>query len=602
MEISRFIPTGKLLTVVYDPGAWYSWAVPQKKRFSISTFNSGYKFWHILCSPQFKKELLSLFPQGQQDRILQSWKLRGIDIDHSAEKVAIALDGLCDESSLSTFEKYSSLAADLAEHLNAVNNVQKSIDFSVQNPPYVREVNYSSSKKLVEYALRRDTLLYKLIAASLTDFSIDKCGVVLVALKSHFELLTAMSAAVVIRERFPSAHISLAEHRYEYFSLDSYMGKLKKLGTLLKIFDSVVEQGHGSQGVIATMLERLYDKKLVSGFINVNSFKKIPNPLSSVRVPPDYPSTFSPEPLLWTRLSPAGCYWGKCVFCAQGHQGDPGVPMTFFDAELATQYLADCAAAGYRKFSFSDEAIEAANLKQLCNKILKRKLDIIWSCRCRCDMEASPKLFRLMHSAGCREILFGLETISERVQKLMHKYDCYISPSTVQKLFYSISEAGIGIHLSVIGGFPSETPAELKQTVEFVKTVLKDMNNATYVFNQFELLTGSKMFKKPSAYKIRAVVPRGDMPRKNSYKPFPKIKKETEETNSLIPALRNELSSFLGWGIFGSGTAASIIRYLYFSSGHGLIFKSHENSIFKNPLLKAEPVVRVGFPAGRTKN
>jgi hypothetical protein len=189
-------------------------------------------------------------------------------------------------------------------------------------------------------------------------------------------------------------------------------------------------------------------------------------------------------------------------------------------------------------------------------------------------MEAAPGLFELMRRAGCVEVLFGLETSCERVQGLMHKYERPIPPVALEKLFRAVNAAGMGLHISFMGGFPGETPEELRRTVEFVKGLLKEMDNGTYVFNQFELLPGSKMSADPAAFGIRADVPAGDMPLSFGYTPVDGIAGETRETNSLVPSLRDELGASLGWGTSGSGPAAAVMRYLYFSSGHGLIFKS----------------------------
>lgn len=591
MDIVRFIPPGKLLTIAHDAGAWYSWAAPQKERFSISTYNANYRFWHTLCSPKFQEVLFSPLTVEQKGRVLRAWESQGINLPDSAVKASAALRGLSAHTSFSSVENYSLVVSGLAEYLIAVNRVQRFINFSVQAPHLVMGLDYSSSEKLAEYALRRDTLLYRLTAASLADFSISSDGVVLLALKSYLELLTGMSAAVVIKDLFPNAHISLAEHRYEYFSLDPHMENIKSSGALLKVFDSVVEQGHGAQELISGMIEKLQGGGIVSGFINKGSFEVCHNPLAARRVPPEYPSAFSPEPLLWTRLSPAGCCWGKCVFCAQGHQGEPGVPVTAFDADVAVQYLADCVSSGYSKFSFSDEEIGAGSLEVFCIKMLERSLDIRWSCRCRCDIGDSPALFRLMYKSGCREILFGLESTSERVLGLMGKYAGPFGTEEAEKLFRSVNEAGIGLHLSFMGGFPGETPVELRNTVEFVRKVLKGIKNSTYVFNQFELLPGSKMFKDPSAFNICVEIPAGDIPLNYRYQAGPEIRKETEETNSLVSSLRDELGSSLGWGDSRSGLAAAIVRYLYFSSGHGLVFKSSENNPFENPLLRVAPGV-----------
>lgn len=581
MEILRFIPAGKFLTTVHDAGAWYSWASGQKDRFSVSSFSANYSFWNVLCSPKLKDALLSSFSPRQP--------AYGIDLEVSAEKAVLALKGLCRHSSFSELEHYAGYVADLSSHLEVLNKIQKSIDFSVQLPPRVREVDYSSSESLSDYASRPDTFLYRLTTAALSDLSIGEGGVILVHITSALELLTAMSAAIVIKKKFPGVHICLAEHRYEYFSLDPYMKKLKKSGALLKIFNSVIESVHGAQGLIAALLESLYNKERVYGFINATAYKTKPDTHGCKRVPLDPLPAFSPEPVLWTRLCASGCHWGKCAFCAQVHNGDPDVPAKHFDAAKVKEYLAQCVSAGYRKFSFADEAIAPENIQELCEGILEKKLDILWHCRCRCDMAVEPEILRLMYRAGCREVLFGLETVSARIQTLMGKYATPISADAAEKLFCSVNEAGIGLHISIIGGFPSETASELKQTVECIKTVLKETKGGTYVFNQFELLPGSRMFRKPSDFKISIVVPEGDMPLRYGYILSPEIKSKTKKTITIINPLRTELSTALGWDFLNSGAAAKVLKYLYFSTGHGLIFKSAENNPFENPLKKAVP-------------
>jgi hypothetical protein len=326
MEISRLIPPGKFLTVVHDAGAWYSWASGQRSRFSVSSFSANHSFWNVLCSPKIKEALQSSLPPKQLERALSLCTASGIDFDDSIEKAALAVGGLCSHSSFSAVEHYARHIADLSSHLTVLNRIQKSLDFSVQQPPRVMEVNYSSSDSLADYASRPDTLLYTLTAEALSDFSIGEGGAIIVSIKSVLELLTAMSAAAVIKKRFPKAHVCLAEHRYEYFSLDPYMKKLKKSGALLKVFDSVIETSPGAQDLTAALLESLYNGERVSGFISAGAFRTKPDTHGCKRVPPDNIPFFSPEPVLWTSLSASGCPWGKCVFCAQVHNGDPGVP------------------------------------------------------------------------------------------------------------------------------------------------------------------------------------------------------------------------------------------------------------------------------------
>jgi hypothetical protein len=174
---------------------------------------------------------------------------------------------------------------------------------------------------------------------------------------------------------------------------------------------------------------------------------------------------------------------------------------------------------------------------------------------------------------------------------LMGKYKNPISAAAAENLFRSVNDAGIGMHLSIIGGFPGETSEELKRTVECIKTVLKDVKGGTYVFNQFELLPGSRMFRKPADFKISTVVPGGEMPLRYGFVLSPEIKTRTQETIAMIDPLRSGLSAALGWDFLNNGAAAKGLKYFYFSSGHGLIFKSSADNPFVNPLKKAVPKI-----------
>ena len=309
-------------------------------------------------------------------------------------------------------------------------------------------------------------------------------------------------------------------------------------------------------------------------------------------MPPADSFAFTPERVLWTRLSPSGCYWGKCAFCSHIHEGEPGAPIKAFAPDASAAYLSECVSSGYNKFIFSDEAVSPENIEKFCLSVLREKLDINWSCRCRCDITPGPELLRLMVRAGCREILFGMETVSERLQELMHKYENPISPSAAKKLFCSVNDAGLGIHLSLMGGFPGETPEELRRTVDYVEEVLKDMKGATYDFNQFELLPGSKMFANPADYDVRIEATEGDLPLRYGYLLSPRLKSEAQAASSLIDSLRDELGAALGWGRLNGRGVPEVIRYLYFSSGHGLIFKSSSDNPFENPLKKTVPGMR----------
>ena len=70
-----------------------------------------------------------------------------------------------------------------------------------------------------------------------------------------------------------------------------------------------------------------------------------------------------------------------------------------------------------------------------------------------------------MYKTGCRSIYWGMESGSERLLAMMDKGNTVESSSNTLN---RANKAGIRNHLFIIVGFPSETRAELEETVAFL--------------------------------------------------------------------------------------------------------------------------------------
>ena len=131
---------------------------------------------------------------------------------------------------------------------------------------------------------------------------------------------------------------------------------------------------------------------------------------------------------------------------------------------IALDRIAAFLQAGYRNVVFSDEAIAPSTLKVLCEEITRRKLDFEWTCRCRLELSHTRELFQAMRAAGCYEVLFGLESISPRVQKLMDKHLDGMDENRVRRILADMQAAGLAVHVTLIAGFPGDTFADSART------------------------------------------------------------------------------------------------------------------------------------------
>lgn len=113
-----------------------------------------------------------------------------------------------------------------------------------------------------------------------------------------------------------------------------------------------------------------------------------------------------------------------------------------------------------------------------CEEILRRGLDVEWTCTSRIDT-VSDELLRKMKKAGCTHIYYGVESASERVLEYYRKG---IKLEDVKRIVEKTKEEGLSVTCSFIIGAPFETKEEMMKTLRFSIELNPD-------YAQFSLLT-----------------------------------------------------------------------------------------------------------------
>ncbi len=193
------------------------------------------------------------------------------------------------------------------------------------------------------------------------------------------------------------------------------------------------------------------------------------------------------------------CYWRKCVFCSH-HAGSRYAVKPV--AKMIAELRALQAAHGARYFHFVDEAVSPAYLRQLAEAIIAAGLDINFYMYGRFEQGFDADLFRLAHRAGLRMVLWGFESANERVYTLMNK-----GPVAGKQERLDIMEAafvaGIWNFCFLMFNFPTETLAEAKESVDFLRDNRHLVSHGTG--STFMLLGDSPMLRDLEKYSITAV-------------------------------------------------------------------------------------------------
>ncbi|MFX0208183.1 MAG: B12-binding domain-containing radical SAM protein [Candidatus Hodarchaeota archaeon] len=127
----------------------------------------------------------------------------------------------------------------------------------------------------------------------------------------------------------------------------------------------------------------------------------------------------------------------------------------------------------------------------LCQTLIRSKKKFTWSCSARTDC-LDNKLIKLMRKAGCRGIFVGIESGSERIQKIIRKN---LKIENAKERISSLNSNKIEASASFIIGFPEETFDDLRETAN----LYTDLLCYDYVDPQLGLLsplTGTAIHKQ----------------------------------------------------------------------------------------------------------
>lgn len=211
----------------------------------------------------------------------------------------------------------------------------------------------------------------------------------------------------------------------------------------------------------------------------------------------DFPWRYRPAAFKYKRLpatyilTTRGCP-RKCIFC------DTAV----FKGKIrvfGVKYVLDMIELLYRKYGIRELAIEddtfmciKPRLIEICEELLKRKIDISWSCNGRVD-DASLEVLVLMKKTGCWQIGYGIESGDQKVLDFSKKG---ITLDKVEQAVRWTREAGIRSKGFFILGFPIDNDETMRATINFAKRITLDDISVNFMTP----LPGSEIYATASKY------------------------------------------------------------------------------------------------------
>lgn len=175
---------------------------------------------------------------------------------------------------------------------------------------------------------------------------------------------------------------------------------------------------------------------------------------------------------------------GKCTFCNSAETA-----LRTRSAQHIVDEIEQLQARyGIREVSFYDDTftIYKQIVAQFCDLIVDRGIDLTWSCFARTDC-ISPWLLKKMKSAGCHQILFGLESADPVILENIRKP---IDIELTRKAVRMVQDVGIEVRAAFMFGNPGETVESIRRTIDFAIELDPDIA----LFNITTPYPGTQMF------------------------------------------------------------------------------------------------------------
>ena len=199
-----------------------------------------------------------------------------------------------------------------------------------------------------------------------------------------------------------------------------------------------------------------------------------------------------------TVITSRGCPYG-CIFCSAHRMfgrrvrfRDPGIVVD--EIERIQRDL------GFQMINIVDDTftVNHAHASQVCEEILRRNLKIDWSAYARVD-NMSEKLIALMKRAGCRMVLFGVESADEQILKTIKKG---ITPDDVRRGVKIATDGGMKVYCSFIIGLPRESHNTIQKTISFSDEINRQYG-VEYGYHLLAPLPGTELYLKADELGIR---------------------------------------------------------------------------------------------------
>lgn len=183
-----------------------------------------------------------------------------------------------------------------------------------------------------------------------------------------------------------------------------------------------------------------------------------------------FPLELYSDPIRIPFAGSRGCVW-KCRFCSSTNFWD-GYTYMSADRMFAEVMHHRSLLPGHQHVEFYDITAngDVKSLRGFAQKTAEAIKDprkwIGWKINAIIRPEMTRETLEDLRKANCHDVIYGIESGSERVLKMMNKP---FKPEVADRVLKDTHDAGIAVTANIMFGFPGESDEDFEQTLEFLR-------------------------------------------------------------------------------------------------------------------------------------
>ncbi|MDO8669170.1 MAG: radical SAM protein [Candidatus Buchananbacteria bacterium] len=194
----------------------------------------------------------------------------------------------------------------------------------------------------------------------------------------------------------------------------------------------------------------------------ITNLDELPIPLYHLFDIKKYKSPYAKRMPFISIVRSRGCFY-SCTFC-----GNPKMFGQTFRCQSPERTVAEIDYLvnkfGIKEISFKDTELTLdKNLEKLCDLLIAKNYDLIWTCNGRVN-NVSESLLKKMKRAGCYSITFGIESGNQEILNRMKKG---ITLDQVKKAVDLAKREGLQIVTNFMIGNAYDSKETIEQTIDF---------------------------------------------------------------------------------------------------------------------------------------